>query len=138
MFSVEETEDLTTGVALTGLLVVHDAHGGGQDNEAELTGGEDVLLPLLELVNGNVVTGADGTALVEAAVQGDDDLASAVIIDELEGTDVTVLLHDLQELDDDLAGGLDEHLALTGTLGGSDNLKRVSEDGHHGHGGLAQ
>ena len=134
--SVEESEDLATSVAGTSLLVVHDAEGSGQDDEAELTAGEDVLVPLLELANAAIVAGADGTALVEAAVQGHDDLAGAVVIDDLEGTDVAVLLHDLQELHDDLAGGADEDLALAVALSGRDGLERVSENGHHGHAGL--
>ena len=132
-YLVEEAQDLTTGVLGAGLLVVHDAQGGGQDDEAELTGGQDGLLPLLELTDGGVVAGADGAALVQAAVQGHDDLAGAVVIDQLHVADVAVLLHDLEELDDDLGGGADQDLALAGTLSRRDGLEGVSQNGHHGH-----
>ena len=45
----EESEDLTTGVLLLGLLVVHDTVRSGQDNETELTGWEKVGGPFINL-----------------------------------------------------------------------------------------
>ena len=130
---VEEAENLSSGVALTGLLVVHDAEGGGEDDEAELTGGQDVAGPLLELGGGAIEARADGSALVEATVQVHDDLSGAVVIDDLELTNVAVLLHDLEELDDDLGGRAEEHLALSATLGAGNIAQRGGEDGHHDH-----
>lgn len=52
---IEETDELATGVLPAGLLVVHDASGGGEDQKAEMARGEDVRNPLLELGNLNVV-----------------------------------------------------------------------------------
>lgn len=66
-----------------GLLLVHDAGRGGEDDVAELTGGEELDNPLLKLVEADVVAGRDDTALVEAAVELDDDLAGAVVVDLL-------------------------------------------------------
>lgn len=40
----------------------------------------------------------------------------------------TVLLHDLQELDDDLGGGADQDLALAGLLGVVDVLESIVEN----------
>ena len=37
-----------------GLLVVHDAPGGGQHHVPELSGGQEVVCPLLDLVDGDV------------------------------------------------------------------------------------
>ena len=37
-----------------GLLVVHDAPGGGQHHVPELSGGQEVVCPLLNVVQGNV------------------------------------------------------------------------------------
>lgn len=45
----EESEDLTTGVLLLGLLVVHDTVRSGQNNETELTGWEKVGGPFINL-----------------------------------------------------------------------------------------
>jgi len=81
---VEEADDLARDVLATGLLLVHDAGRGGEDDEAELTGGEKLDNPLLELVEVDVVAGRDDTALVEAAVELDDNLAGAVVVDLLE------------------------------------------------------
>ena len=50
-----------------GLLVVHDTSGGGQDDVAELTRGEQLDGPLLEVAELDGVAGVDDTALVETA-----------------------------------------------------------------------
>lgn len=67
-----------------GLLVVHDTSGGGEDDVAELTSGQQLDNPLLEVTELDVVAGRDDTGLVEAAVELDNDLAGAVVIDLLE------------------------------------------------------
>ena len=36
------------------LLVVHDAPGGGQHHVSELSGGKQIVGPLLDVVDGNV------------------------------------------------------------------------------------
>lgn len=41
----------------------------------------------------------------------------------------TVLLHDVQEADDDLGGRTDQDLALAGLLGVVDGVKRIVQDG---------
>lgn len=100
---VEETDDLAGDVLPTGLLVVHDASGGGQDDVAELTRGQQPNGPLLEVGQLDVVAGRDDTGLVETvegvsgdarsgsrcllyvpAVELDNDLAGAVVVDLLE------------------------------------------------------
>lgn len=68
--------------------MVHDSSRGGQDNVAELTGGKELDNPLLELVEADVVAGGDDTGLVEAAVELDNNLVGAVVIDLLELADV--------------------------------------------------
>ena len=103
---VEETEDLARNVLATGLLVVHDTSRGGQNDVAELTRGQELGSPLLEVTELNGVAGVDDTALVqtinqlafscynngleenEPAVELDDDLAGAVVVNLLEFTDV--------------------------------------------------
>lgn len=85
---VEESNDLASNVLATGLLVVHDTGGGGQDDVTELTGGEQLDNPLLEVGETDVVAGRDDTGLVETAVELDDDLARAVVVDLLEFSDI--------------------------------------------------
>lgn len=53
----------------------HDAFVGGNDDDTELAGGEDGVGELLEVFGSEVETGGDDTALVDATVQVDDDLA---------------------------------------------------------------
>lgn len=98
---VEETKDLASDVLSPGLLVVHDASRGGEDDETELTRGQELGDPLLHVAELDVVARADDAGLVETvkmsvvfgirtryeyipAVQLDDDLAVAVVIDLLE------------------------------------------------------
>ena len=86
---VEETDDLSGNVLAAGLLVVHDTSGGGENDETELTGWEELDNPLLEVVKTNVVAWGDDTGLVKTAVKLDNNLAGAVVIDLLELSDVT-------------------------------------------------
>lgn len=130
---VEETEDLTTGVLLLSLVVVHDTIRGGDDEVTELTGREEVLSPLLNRVNGNIETRRDDTALVDATGEVDDDLASALVVNNLELTNVTVLLHNLEELNSNLGSRADDNLTLTAVLGVGDVLEGVVEDRNKNH-----
>ena len=108
--SVEEAEDFATDVLGTSLVVVHDALVSGQDDDTELAGGEHGVEEILELVQGQIEAGRDDAALVQATVQVDNDLATTGVVDDLELVDVAVLLHDLQELDEDLGGGSQDNL----------------------------
>lgn len=54
---VEEANDLAGDVLATGLLVIHNTGGGGQDDVAELTGREQLDNPLLEVGEADVVPG---------------------------------------------------------------------------------
>lgn len=85
---VEETEDLASNVLSSGLLMVHDTSRGGQDDVTELTRRKQLNDPLLHLLELDVVAGRDAAGLVEAAVELDDNLAVAVVVDLLELSDV--------------------------------------------------
>ena len=50
----EESEDLASQVLPPRLLVVHDAPGGGQHHVSELSGGKQIVGPLLNVVDGNI------------------------------------------------------------------------------------
>jgi hypothetical protein len=76
-----------------GLLVVHDACRGGEDNVTKLTRGQQLDDPLLHVAELDVVTGRDDTGLVDAAVELDDNLAVAVVVDLLELANVACTLY---------------------------------------------
>jgi hypothetical protein len=95
---VEETEDLAGNVLPAGLLVVHDTSGGGEDDEAELTRGQELDDPLLHVAELDVVAGGDDTGLVDAAVELDDDLAVAVVVDLLELANVACRKNRISEM----------------------------------------
>lgn len=66
---VEEANDLAGDVLATGLLVVHDTSGGGQDHVAELTGRQQADGPLLQVGKLDVVARRDNTGLVQTIKQ---------------------------------------------------------------------
>merc|ERR1719223_2614330 len=134
--SVEEAKNLATGLLSAGLLVVHDAVGGGHDHVAELAGRQEVGDVLVDGTDRDVEARGDDPALVDAAGQVDNELVAAVVVYDLELTNVAVLLHALQELDDHLGARTDEDLALSALLGVVDRLQRVRECSHTSHGGF--
>jgi hypothetical protein len=70
------------------LLVVHDASRGGKDDLTKRPSRQQQVYPVLDRVEGDVEPGRDDTGLVETTVELDDDLAAAVVVDELEFADV--------------------------------------------------
>lgn len=64
--------------------MVHDTSRGGQDEETELTRGQELGGPGLEVTELNGVAGVDDTTLVETAVELNDNLARAVVVNLLE------------------------------------------------------
>ena len=62
---VEEANDLAGDVLAPSLFVVHDAGGGGQNNVAELTGGQELVDPLLHVAELDVVARADDAGFVQ-------------------------------------------------------------------------
>jgi hypothetical protein len=97
-------------MVLSGLVVIHDTLVGSQDNVTELSGWEDLVDELLEVLELEVESWGDDTALVKSSVEVNDDLSGSTIIDDLEFVDVTVLLHLSKELDDDLGDWSEENL----------------------------
>ena len=89
MLSVEVTEHLASDVLSLGLLVVHDAVGGGQDDLSELSGGENVGDELFEVLKLEVVSGGDDTTLVESSVQFNNDFDCSLVIHNFELIDVS-------------------------------------------------
>lgn len=81
---IEETDDLASNVLSSGLLVVHDASAGGEDNVAELTRWQQFDDPLLEIAELAVVSRRDDTSLVETTVKLNNDLSVSVVIDFFE------------------------------------------------------
>jgi len=125
---VEETNDLSGNVLATGLFVVHNTSGGSEDDVSKLTRWEELDDPLLKVTETDVVSWGDDTGLVETAVQLNNDLARSVVIDLLKLANVTVLLHNAEELDDNLRRRTDQDLSLSGLLGVVDGVKRIVED----------
>lgn len=85
---IEVAKDLASNVFPASLLVVHNTSRGSEHHVTERAGGQHVGDPALDLVQGNAEAGRNHTALVQTAVELDDDLASTVVVDDLKVTDV--------------------------------------------------
>ena len=94
----------------SGLIVVHDTLVGGKDDIAELSGWQDLVNELLEILKLEVESWGDDTALVQSSVKVNDDLAGSGVVNNLELVDVTMLLHKSEELDDNLGDWSKENL----------------------------
>jgi len=107
--------------------VIHDAIGRGEDELAKGARGEEIGCTLFELAGTDVEARGDDARLVDAAVELDDDLARAVVVDDLKLINVAMALHQGQEFDDDLRRRADEDLTLATLLGVDDGLEAVVE-----------
>ena len=76
-------------MSLSGFDVVHDSVVGGQDDETELSGRQDLTKGLLEVSDLQVESWGDDSALVDSSVQFNDDLAISLIINNFKFVDVT-------------------------------------------------
>jgi hypothetical protein len=108
--SVEVANDLATNLLIESLGVGHDALVGGDHDEAELTGGEDGVDEVLEVSDLEIETGRDDTALVHAAVELNNDLAGATVVNNGELVDVALSLHETEELNKGLGDRAEDHL----------------------------
>merc|ERR1719491_2739930 len=137
--SEEEANNLPSRTLAPSLLVVHDAIRGRQDQVAELPRWQDVACELHDASQIDIEARRDDTALVDAADQVHDKLASPVVIYDLHVAEVPVLLHHLEKLDDHLRTRADEDLPLAALLRIQDAVEAITEDAdaHHGQrGGL--
>ena len=87
--SVEEAEDLATGLLPPALFVVQNADRRGEDQVSEQARRQQLDDPVLNLVERNVETGRNDTALVHAAVELDHNLAGTTVVDDLKLANVT-------------------------------------------------
>merc|ERR1719334_2112310 len=131
--SEEEAEDFAADVLPTSLFVVHDARRCGHYDVAELSGGKEIRRPLFDLIDGDVESRRDHAAFVQSARQIHHDLACSMVVDALELSNVAVLHHHRQELDDDFRVGSDENLSLAALLSIVDRLQGVSQNVHANH-----
>ena len=94
----------------TGFFMVHDALVSSQDESTELTGWEDGIAEVLEVPELDIEVGGNNSTLVESSIEVYDDLSTTGIIDDLKLTNVSVLLHDFQELDECLGDWSEDNL----------------------------
>ena len=72
--------------------MVHDTSRGGQDDETELSGWQQVVSPSLDVTDLDVESWRNDTTLVQSTGQLNDDLTRSVVINVLELTNVAFKL----------------------------------------------
>merc|ERR1719223_1521140 len=127
MKSKEKTHDLSSSALPPRLLVVHDAIWRREDQVPELPRRKDVGCKLVDCTKRHVEARRNDTALVDAADEVDHHLPSAMVVDDFKVADISVLLHHLQELDDNLRVWPHEGLALATFLGVANVVEAISE-----------
>ena len=105
IFSIHISQELATNVLTASFLVIQDTRRGGltisasakffqtkkktyQDDNSESTGREEQIDPRFNLGSLYVESRGDHAGFVKSSVELDDDLAGAMIVDDLEFTDV--------------------------------------------------
>lgn len=130
---VDETQNLTRDVLSLCFFVVHNTCRSGHDNVTKLSCWQQVVGPVVNVVDLDVESWLNDTTLVQSTVQLDDNLTGSVVIDKFKFTNVTVLLHNSQKLDNDLGRWSDQDLSLTGLFCVVDSVQCICEDGSSGH-----
>lgn len=87
--SVEVSEHLASNVLFLCFGVIHYSVGRGQDDATELSARKNVGDELLEVLDLEVVSGRDDSALVQPTVQLNDDLSVPLVVDDFELVDVS-------------------------------------------------
>ena len=92
---VEKAENLASNVLPACLFMVHNTGRCGENNESERARRKHIRDPTFDLVQRHTEARRHNTTLVDAAVEFHDNLAGAVVIDDVEVADVACLVrHD--------------------------------------------
>ena len=86
--SIEETKNFASVVLSSRFLMIHDTRARRQNDVPKLTRRQQLHNPLLDIAELHVETRRDDASLVESAVELDDYLAVAVVVDFFEFADV--------------------------------------------------
>src|SRR3990172_5045452 len=112
---------------LLGFAVRDDALGRRQDEDAEVLRGQVALLELDNLAEAHGEPGAHGAAPVDLARERHGEGAGPAVLDEGEGRDVALVLHDLEDPPEELRGGLEVAGAVPRELRVADSHEGVGE-----------
>ena len=69
---------------------------------SELSGWKDLVGPVFNLVDWNIESWGNDSAFVNSSKELNNYLSGSVVVDDLEFSDVSFLLHNFEELDEDL------------------------------------
>eukprot|EP01084_Bolivina_argentea_P207263 353662_1 len=88
---------------------------------------------MLDFLNRHVIPRGDHAGFVQPAIEVDANLAASMIINNLKITNVTVLLHHLEEFYDDFGAWTAENLSLAPTFCICNGLQAVRKCTHTHH-----
>ena len=98
-------------------MMVHDTISSGKNDMTELSGWENLVAPVLNLADWDIKSGGDDSALVNPSKELDNYLSGSMVIDDLELSDISFLLHNLKELNENLGAWSEEYLSLSFSFG---------------------
>ena len=115
-------------MVLSGFVMVHDTLVGGEDDVTELSGWQEGIDELLEILELEVESWGDNTALVQSSVKINNDLSGSGIINDFEFANISVLLHLSEELDNDLGDWSEENLSFARFFGVNHFLEAFAQN----------
>lgn len=98
----KETHDFSSSVLALGFVMSHHSVWRRDHEVPELPRRQDILTQLHDPAHGDIKSRGNDTTLVDAPYEVDNNFSCTMIIYDFKVTNVLVLLHELEELDDDL------------------------------------
>lgn len=132
---IKVSENFASRMLSNSLLMIENAIRRRQDEVTKLSRRQDIIRPSLNVRQLQIESRRDDAALVDSTIEIDDNFPRSLVIDQFKVTNVSMLLHDLEEFDDHFADGSNHDLSLAASLGVVNCVETVVEDGHEHHGG---
>ena len=83
-------------------MMIHDTISSGENDMSELSRRKDLVAPIFNLIDWDVESWRDDSTFINSSKELDYDFSGSVIVDDLEFSNVSFLLHNFKELDEDL------------------------------------
>ncbi len=113
LLSVEKSNNLSSCMLVSRLLMIQHSISGGQNQISELSGGENVVRPLFQIFQLNIESRRDNPAFIDSSEKLHNDLSGPVVVNYFKFSNVASLLHELQEFYQDFWGRSNQHLSLS-------------------------
>ena len=131
--SVEETNDFTTNMSASSFFMSIDSLVGWDNQMSELSRRENRIGPLFEVREGKIISWGNNSTFVNSSDQLNDYFFTTMVIDNFELSNVSTLLHKLQEFYNQTGDWSNQHLFLSFSFSVDDGTKTILENVYSDH-----